>query len=245
MTSRTSGIGGLVLQSQGYSSNETQHTVQLSDTQVLGSHMINETHFQFIRDDTSLNANQFGAAINVLGEFSGGGSTIGQNSDRINRYELQNYTSWAVGKHFVKFGGRLRAYQDTSIADTNYQRHLYLQHPVNALHERQLPRSISVVIGSPRTALAFADVGLYAEDDWKLRPESDSQLRPALWNPRAASATRRISRRASASPGDWAAPRARPRPCCASAMESSTTASTDDLVDASPAAQRRRRDSNS
>ena len=59
-------------------------------------------------------------SINVLGEFTAGGNTLGQNSDTLNRYELQNYTSWSVGKHFVKFGGRLRVDHDSSVAPTNY-----------------------------------------------------------------------------------------------------------------------------
>ncbi len=162
------GIGGIVLQSQGYGSNETQHTLQLSDTQVLGSHMVNETRFQYIHDDTAQTANQFGAAINVLGEFTGGGSTVGQSSDTSNRYELQNYTSWSVGKHFVKFGGRLRAYQDTNIADTNYNGTFTFSSL--AAFNSNTPSQYSVVIGSPRAQLSFADVGLYAEDDWKVRP---------------------------------------------------------------------------
>ena len=164
------GIGGIVLQSQGYSSNETQHTLQLSDTQVLGSHMINETRLQFIRDDTSQTANQFGPAISVLGEFSRGGSTIGQSSDSINRYELQNYTSWSVGRHFVKFGGRLRASQDTNTADTNYNGTFTFSSLAAYDSPTPTPSQYSVVIGSPRAQLSFADVGLYAEDDWKLRP---------------------------------------------------------------------------
>ena len=80
--------------SRAYSESETQHTLQLSDTQVLNARLINETHFQFIHDDSSERQSAGHAAINVLGEFYGGGSTDGQNSDSINRYELQNYTSW-------------------------------------------------------------------------------------------------------------------------------------------------------
>jgi hypothetical protein len=193
------GIGGLALQSQGYSSDETQHTLQLSDTQILGPHVINETRFQFIHDDTTQAANQFGAAINVLGEFSGGGSAVNRNSDSINRYELQNYTSLSVGKHFVKFGGRLRAYQDNSFALTNTNGSLSYGAlceisasplvlcpnpnviPSNATiltpfdaYKLGTPSQLSIVNivpgKDPRISLSFADVGLYAEDDWKLRP---------------------------------------------------------------------------
>ena len=169
------GIGALTLASQGYAYHHDQQTLQVSDTQILGSHLINETRFQYIRDDVSQQPNQPGvAAIDVLGEFNGGGSTVGQSTDTNNIYELQNYTSWSAGKHFVKFGGRLRAYQDTNIAETNYNGTFTFSgsagiNPLQA-YENGTPSQYSVVIGNPRIALSFADVGLYAEDDWKLRP---------------------------------------------------------------------------
>jgi Carboxypeptidase regulatory-like domain len=168
------GVGGLVLPSRGYNSDETEHTLQISDTQVLSPHLINEIHFQFIREDSSNTANQFVPAINVLGVFSGGGSTFGQTSDSLNRYEVQNYTSWAVGKHFVKFGGRLRASQDTNIANSNFNGTFTFSGspavtPFQAF-QNGTPSQYSVVKGNPRAQLSFADAGLYAEDDWKLRP---------------------------------------------------------------------------
>jgi Carboxypeptidase regulatory-like domain len=179
------GIGGLVLPSQGYNSDETEHTLQISDSQILGAHVINETRFQFIRNDTSQDAAQGGASINVLGEFTGGGNTVGQSSDSINRYELQNYTSWAAGKHFVKFGGRLRISQDDSTSNANANGTITyggflgdnsVVPPIAAISPLQAylngtPSQLSVTnVVQPRASLAFADVGLYAEDDWKLRP---------------------------------------------------------------------------
>ncbi len=175
--------GGLVLQSQGYTSNQTEHTLQISDTQVLSSRMINETHFQFIREDTSLSPNQSGAALNVLGEFSGGGSTVGRSWDHVSRYELENYTSWSVGKHFVKFGGRLRVSQDDSNSYTNANGTItFSGSPANnstgaagvtplQAYTSGMPSQISLVnVLNGRASLPFADVGFYAEDDWKLRP---------------------------------------------------------------------------
>lgn len=163
------GIGGLTLASRAYSSNETQSTVQISDTQVLSPHLINETRFQFIGSDTTQNANQPNlTAINVLGEFGGGGSNVGQSQDRLNRYELQNYTSWSVGKHLLKFGVRLRISQNTNQANTNHNGTFTF----NSLGDFQTgtPSQFSIVQGNPRSELSYADAGFYAEDDWKLRP---------------------------------------------------------------------------
>jgi hypothetical protein len=171
------GIGGQTLASRAYGMHETQHTVQVSDTQVVSSHVINETRFQFIRDDTSELANApSAAAINVLGEFNGGGGTVGQTTDSISRYELQNYTSWSAGKHFVKFGGRLRVSRDNSYLNANENGTFTFSGtsggitPLQAYTSGTASQVSFVQVSNPDSQLAFADVGLYAEDDWKLRP---------------------------------------------------------------------------
>ena len=88
--------------------------------------------------------------------------------DVIDRYELQNYTSLVGGQALCEIrwtppripGHQRRRYQ--------LQRHLHLQ------FARRLRRQNSLaVLGCHRQSIAqlsFADVGLYAEDDWKLRP---------------------------------------------------------------------------
>ncbi len=165
----TGGTSLTSLQSQAYNSRETQHLVQLIDTQVLSPHVINETRFQYIHDNTSQVANQSGAELYVLGEFTAGGNTIVQNSGIINRYELQNYTSWSAGKHFMKFGGRLRAYHDNNYANNNKNGTLIYTSFQD--YENGTPAQLSIVtVNDPHLSFSFADVGVYAEDDWKLRP---------------------------------------------------------------------------
>jgi carboxypeptidase family protein len=164
------GVGGITLPSRGFVSSEAEHTVRLSHTQVLGPRAINQTRFQFIRNESSQTANELnaGAAINVLGEFNAGASTVGRSSDNINRYELQNLTSWSAGKHFVRFGGRLRVVQDTSISQSNFSGTITYSSLADYLNGTA--SQLSFVTGGLRTAFTFADVGVYVEDDWKLRP---------------------------------------------------------------------------
>jgi hypothetical protein len=54
----------------------TEHTVQISDTQIFGSKVVNETRFQYLRDNSRLpdpgqHAARWSASINVLGAFVG------------------------------------------------------------------------------------------------------------------------------------------------------------------------------
>ena len=86
------GPSGLALPSQGYNSKVNEHTLQISDTQILSPHAINETRFQFIQDETDQSANQSSAALNVVGEFLGGGNTIGQSSETVHGIFYDRFT---------------------------------------------------------------------------------------------------------------------------------------------------------
>ena len=87
-TWQNDGVGGFVLPEAGYDTTSTEHTVQITDTQVIGTKVINESHFQYLRDNSNQNpvSNPLitlppgfttDAAINVLGGFTGGRSSAG------------------------------------------------------------------------------------------------------------------------------------------------------------------------
>ncbi len=91
-TATNSGVSLFALQSQAYNTSGTENTVQLSDTQVLSDHVVNETRFQFAGDRNSQAAQSTDPAVIVQGAFTGGGNTMGVNRDNQNRFELQNDT---------------------------------------------------------------------------------------------------------------------------------------------------------
>ena len=114
------GVGGFNLVSRAYDAKTTSQTAQITETALLGSRTINETHFQFFRVKSSLIAKTPGASIQVLGAFNGGGATVGSSFETQNNYELQN--SWALsrGAHTWKFGARLRETTDGNISPQNF-----------------------------------------------------------------------------------------------------------------------------
>ena len=61
-----------------------------------------------------------GFALNVQDSFQGGGSQVGSSTDARDRYELQNFTSWTSGNHFLKVGARLRHSKIDSISPQNF-----------------------------------------------------------------------------------------------------------------------------
>ena len=126
------GVGQFSLPSQAYNTASTEHTLQVSDTQVVSTNVVNETRFQFLHDSSNQTVlNIFSPedpcaqlhlqpTISVLGAFTCGGNQIGNGSDVQNHYELQNYTSIVHGNHLVKFGGRLRATTDSNVSNANF-----------------------------------------------------------------------------------------------------------------------------
>jgi hypothetical protein len=169
-TRNNSGLGRnpFVLPSQGYDTNEVENRIQVSDSQVYGAKFINNTRFQYIHDANDQTPQVVAPAINVLQNFAGGGSPTGKIRDTQEEYELQNYASLALASHYIRFGGRLRYNQDTNYSNANFQG-TYTYSNLNAYLAGK-PSQFSITTGTPTQKASVTDIGLYAEDDWKVRP---------------------------------------------------------------------------
>jgi hypothetical protein len=114
------GVGGFNLVSRGFHSDVRSQTLQATETSVLGGNVVNETRFQYFRPNTATTANTPGAALDVLGAFSGGGAPLGYATDHQHNYELQNYTSVLRGAHAWRFGVRVRGTVEKSNSPQNF-----------------------------------------------------------------------------------------------------------------------------
>src|SRR5579859_5367792 len=162
------GVGQLALPSQAFNQTATENEIQVSDTQILSPHAINETRFEWERGATDQNSLFLTPTINVLGQFTEGGNPLGTSSVVTNHYELQNYTSVNHGNHFMRFGGRLRTTANSSLSTQNFNGTFTFDSL--AAFQAGTPRQLIIVTGNPLTEDTFVDAGLYAEDDWKLHP---------------------------------------------------------------------------
>ncbi len=181
--------------SQAYNTTSTEHTLQISDTQVVSTNVVNETRFQYLHDSSNQTVQNLQPTISVLGAFTGGGNQIGNGSDVQDHYELQNYTSIVHGTHLIKFGGRLRALADSNLSTSNFNGvftfsslSAYQTNPAGGTAcvapfvaaFPKLPTSsdlagcgasqFSIITGQPRSDVTLVDAGLYGQDDWRIRP---------------------------------------------------------------------------
>jgi len=196
-TETDAAVGQFTLESQGYNSQSTEHTVQISDTQLFGSKIVNETRFQYLRDLSNQYAISAAPALNVLGSFNGGGNSQQNILDHQDNYELQNYTSILHGNHTVKFGARLRGTRDANSSTSGFNGTFTFSSLTDTLDEvgcvpvtgqRPCPISYAHAIanmgnlttptatqltytqGVPPLVVGYFDAGLYYQDDWKVRP---------------------------------------------------------------------------
>jgi hypothetical protein len=170
------GVGGLVLPTAGYNSSTSETTLQMSDTQVVSQRIINETRFEYQREAATETALSTAPTISVQGNFTGGGAPTGSETDYQNHFEGQNYTSIQLAKNFIRMGARLRSTSDTNTttAGTNgtFTYNCLVASACqgsNAIYPTQASQfTITQVLHPVNTTMW--DLGIYAEDDWKARP---------------------------------------------------------------------------
>jgi hypothetical protein len=180
------GIGQSSLPSQAYNSLDSEHTVQISDTQTLGEHVINETRFQYVRSNATQTVLDPTPSINVSGAFTGGGNTLGNLLQTTGGYEIQNYTSVAKGKHFIKFGVRSRIDRDSTDKTLGFNGAFTFdsltayQITEQGLAAGETPDQIRAAgggavqfkqtVGNSFVQDDYADLGFYVQDEWRIRP---------------------------------------------------------------------------
>ena len=114
------GVGGFSLPTRAYRGDRSEYTIQITETALLNEKTVNETRFQLSRNNYNQTSDSADPALYVQDSFFGGGSQTGATSNLQKRMELQNFTSWSRGKHFVKVGGRLRWVGVDSVSPGNF-----------------------------------------------------------------------------------------------------------------------------
>jgi hypothetical protein len=114
------GAGNLSLLSTAAHNLDTDHQLQIIETAVLSTKVINETHFQLYHTEDDQMANNLLPGVIVAGAFNGGGGQVGRTTDTENHYELQNYTTVSGGAHTWKFGVRVRAVTINNFSPQNF-----------------------------------------------------------------------------------------------------------------------------
>jgi hypothetical protein len=189
------GVGDFALPSRAFNTRDTDHTVQITETAILSARSINETRFQFLRSNTEQLGNNTLYALNVQDAFSGGGPQNGVSTTRDNRFEVSNMTTYAIGAHAIKLGGRWRRTSQDNLSPNNFggsytfagsvgadgQQITSLEKYRRTLEYQALGYSPALIRslgggasqftingGNPEVGVSQMDIGLFGTWDWRV-----------------------------------------------------------------------------
>src|SRR5580698_102121 len=178
-----SGPGQFNLPSTAANNHGTNQQFFLTETMVVNTSTINESRFQYFRND----ANSIGIdpELNIsVGSAFTQGSNYARTFSNNSNYEFQNYTSITHGTQFIKFGARLREVRTSNYSTNNFPG----QFNFSNIYAYQImeegiadglslptiiqngggPVQYQVATGQPLIAASQFDAGLFVQDDWKL-----------------------------------------------------------------------------
>jgi hypothetical protein len=167
-TATNDGVGNLALPTVGYNTSSLSNILQMSDTQTWSAKLINETRFEYEREHVQTTALNNAPSVNVSGNFQSGGSSEQDLSDHQDHFEVQNYTSVQLKKNFIRFGGRLRTTREAQNTGSNTNGSFTYAGLPNYL--ASAPSQFNyTIMNNHNIGDTYADLGLYAESDWKAR----------------------------------------------------------------------------
>jgi hypothetical protein len=180
---QNAGVGQLQLASQGYNSQSNFTTLQIADSQI-GAKVVNDAHFQYRRSRSAQLPLNEATALVVQGAFTGGGSDLGDITDNQDQYELQDFATFALGKHFVRTGIRERLNRDANRSTANYNgEYIFSTLDAYQITEQGLTAGLTggqiraagggasqfnITTGNASATVLVADTGAFAEDTWKI-----------------------------------------------------------------------------
>lgn len=180
-TLNNSGVGLLVLPTEGLNMTTTTNTLQLTDTQVIGAKVISEAHFQYMRTRLQQSPASSEATVVVQGVFNGGGSPAQSQVDNQDHYEVQELLTVERGSHFLRMGGRYRGLRDANNTRSGYngqftfpdlvtyQLAMSGETPAQIFASTREKIQYNLTAGQSSAVVFTSDEGLFIEDQWKAR----------------------------------------------------------------------------
>jgi hypothetical protein len=188
------GPGQYALSSQAYNTHSIENTIQISDSQVVNAHLVNDTRFEYERDRDEQLPQDTSPTLTVQGAFTGGGSNDGASRTNGDSYELQNYSTASFKNHSLRFGTRLRANRESDYSNAGTNGNYNFDSAGDFITGTPSQGSVTKITNFSARATLF-DAALFYQDDWKvnrkftfdygLRFESQNRIHDhADWGPR-------------------------------------------------------------
>ncbi|MGH9342256.1 MAG: TonB-dependent receptor, partial [Terriglobia bacterium] len=162
------GVGGLTLPEAGYDETFRREKVRFDETTVFTPNLLNEFHLvvsQF-RDSTASISDV--PQIDVLGAFTSGGAQTDQLETK-HHFALTEMATWSHGKHVLKWGVDIPDWARRGLDDRQNFGGTYTFSSL-ASYEAGQPLTYTLQQGDGRLAFWQKMVGLFAQDDYRWKP---------------------------------------------------------------------------
>ena len=167
-SAKNDGVNNLNLPSTAYDQSSLSNILQMSDTETWNSKMVTETRFEYEREHTAVTPASTTPAVGVSGAFTGGGYSEQGSSNHQDHYEVQSYNSIQLKNNFIRFGGRMRATRE--VENTGNLTNGSFTYATSGDYTAGTPSQFRItVVNNHKIGNTLTDVGLYAEDDWKVK----------------------------------------------------------------------------
>jgi hypothetical protein len=187
-SSASGSIGSTSLPTQNSSTTQYEHTFQISDSEIVNDHFVNELRLQYRRSGNTQTAVSTAPTVTVPQYFSSGGSASQSSSGHNDHIELQDFVTMSHGTHAIKFGAWLRDNRQATSTTANFNGTFNFP-SVNAyittlngmlagktvaqiaascpLPGSCTPNKLSYTTGSLSFTGNIYDMALFVQDDWK------------------------------------------------------------------------------
>lgn len=191
------GTGGNSLQEAGYGSERYEHVLRFSDVMTASAKLMHEARLSLKWDGETDTPSSTAPQVQVAGAFTGGGATLGPQRLREFAIEADDDAILIAGKHTLKFATQVFVNDEHRRLTTNFNgTYTFGGGPAPVLDANGNPipgemetitgleqyrraqlglpggaaTAFSNVAGSPAVDFTQVQAVLYAQDDWKLRP---------------------------------------------------------------------------
>jgi hypothetical protein len=171
------GSTSYTLPSQGFNCTASQHTVQLSNSEVVGMHTEIDTKFEWIHTILAQDPISKAPDVTVNGTVNDGGNSTQINHNRQDQFEFQANGTYERGKQLFRFGVRQRLNREADLSTAGFNGSFTF----NSLADYQASvasdgspsvapsaSQFSITEGKSSFNVLSADIGAWVEDEVKL-----------------------------------------------------------------------------
>ena len=162
------GVGDFDLLERGYDQARTEHVLRVSNAGAIGKTTYNELRVQWRAEEVLFSPASTAPAVLVLNAFDAGGAQLG-GSRGSSTVSITNDLDIATGRHAIRAGAQLDAgrYRTRELRNSSGT---FTFASLDAYAAAQ-PTTYTRNVGNPDVTIAQAQLGLYAQDDIRVRKD--------------------------------------------------------------------------